>query len=94
MSYFKQGETVKLLVDFYDFGNQLIDPQVIKIIFYDREYKKINEFILGAGNRDSLGKYFYNYTIPNDHFTIYYEFNGEYNGLINLNRGKLQIKFI
>jgi hypothetical protein len=94
MKYYISGSTIKLKCTFTNFEDNLIDPDVVKFIVYDYKFNKINEYILNSSNKISEGIYFYNFTTPNEESLIYYEFKGEIQGTIAIERGSIRTKFI
>lgn len=90
------GSTIRIKATFTDFDNIKIDPDLVKIIFYDDKYTKKSEFVLGEDNRLELGVYYFDYTLPSESYNnkkFYYEFYGEYHGKIFLNRESFLVKF-
>jgi hypothetical protein len=88
------GNTVRLTATFKDNGGQLKDPNLIKVIFYNYRFEKIEEFVLGSANKVSIGQYFFDYTTPRDEMKIYYEFYGEIAGNPAIQRNGFKTKFI
>jgi hypothetical protein len=94
MAYYISGSTIKLKCTFTDFEDKLVDPDTVKFIVYDYKFNKINEYVLTSENRIGEGVYFYNYTTPNTESLTYYEFKGEIQGTIAIERGSVRTKFI
>jgi hypothetical protein len=93
--YFKSGQTIRLICEFSDFNNNPMNPQLIKVIFYNNRFESFYESsVHPIANKLSEGKFYYDFTIPKDYSTIYYEWHGETNGFTSLNRGELKVKFI
>ena len=92
---YKSGDTIRIYGEFENFSGQLSDPTNIKLIIYDFKYKKLEEFSNGI-ERESTGKYYFDYLVPTDRIgqTIIYEWNGELDGSISLDRGKFGITFV
>ena len=96
---YQSGNTIRCEVEFTDFAGQYTDPTVVKFITYDQTYTKLNEVILTSGNKTSVGKWFYDYTLPSittssKSGTIYYEWMGEINGKPSVKRDALVISFV
>ena len=53
------GNTIRFKCVFYDFDKNKVDPSIVKLTIYDGSYKKVDEYILGANNKESKGTYFY-----------------------------------
>jgi hypothetical protein len=92
---YETGNTVQLRATFKDIDGVAKDPSLPSVKVYDRNFNKIFDFPLGAGNRTKMGEYFVNYTIPYGEVktTYYYEFYGELEGTPSLNRGSFVAKF-
>lgn len=89
------GNTIRIKATFYDFDNQLVNPQIVKFILYDSKYNKIDEYMLSDSNRVGVGVYFYDYItqVEQKCNKIYYEFYGEIGGKPSINRGEFLVKF-
>lgn len=94
VNVYHYGDTVRLECVFYDFNNEKVDPELVKIIIYDAKYNKIFEEILGINNKTGVGEYFYDYTTEQKAQRLYYEWYGEINGKPSLKRGEFITKFI
>lgn len=89
------GSTVRLSASFYDFNEKLVDPDILKLIFYNYKYEIINEIALGTQNRLSVGKYYYDYKTENslDKDHVIYEWNADIQGNISIKRDDFSISF-
>jgi hypothetical protein len=87
---YQAGNTVRLECIFYDFNNQLIDPNNIKLKIYNNKYELINEFNV---NKKDLGKYYYDYTTLSEPDYFYYEWYGEIDSLPSIKRGSFKTIF-
>lgn len=89
------GNTVRLQCIFEDFDGIRVDPDVVKISFYDSKYNKLDEVILGTSNQTDVGVYFYHFVTDNEEEKRYvYEWYGELNGLPSLKRSSFRTVFI
>ncbi len=91
---FQSGNTIRLSCVFRDFDNQITDPTLVRIIFYDYKYKIIEETSLSQQNKNLDGSYFYDYIIPEGHQKIFYEWYGEINGTPTIKREFFIVDFI
>jgi hypothetical protein len=93
---YQAGNTVRLHCTFTNFSGVPTDPSVIKVRVYDQKYNLIKDNILSSDNRDDVGVYFFDYTIPMDFVNqkIVYEWYGEIGGYPSLSRGKFKVIFI
>jgi len=89
------GDTVRLTAVFYDFSGVLIDPTTVIVQIYDSEKVELGEpIILGPEAKDSAGTYHYNYTIPEGHKKLYYEFKGMLQGQPSVGRAEMKITWL
>lgn len=88
------GNTVRLTATFKDNSGVLRDPNIIRVIFYNYRYEKIDEFSIGTANKISTGVYFFDYRTPNEEMKIYYEFYGEIAGNPAIQRNSFKTVFI
>lgn len=93
---YQSGNTVRLECTFEDFNGYKVDPDTIKVIFYDYRYTKINEIIIGLSNKKSTGVYYYDYVTPvnEENKRVYYEWYGEIDGTPALKRGSFIVRFV
>ena len=91
---YQYGNTIRFECDFHDFNEQLIDPELIKIIIYNYKYEVIHEEIVGVNNKKDVGKYYYDYTTEMKEQKYFYEWYGEINGKPSLKRGEFRTKFV
>ena len=91
---YQYGNTVRIDCSFYDFNNQKIDPDLVKVIVYNTRYEVLLEEIINTNNRKDIGEYFFDYVTENKKQTIYYEWYGEINGKPSLKRGEFTTKFV
>lgn len=95
MKYYQSGNTVRLIAKFKDYDGVLIDPDLVRVIFYDSKYKETGSVTLSNLNRLSLGEYYYDYTIPMSlNGFSYYEWYSEINGKVSIKRDSISSKFI
>lgn len=95
MSYLL-GNTIKLNVTFKDFEGELFDPSIVKVKIYDSRYNLIEEISDTRIKKDSLGSYYFYYTIPDSvksGTSLYYEWYSEKGGLPVIARKKLSVYF-
>lgn len=84
--YIQVGNTVRLVAQFYDWDGAPVDPALIKLIFYDAKYTKIDEYSIGPAHKLEPGKYYFDY-VTKASGTVFYEWYGEVDGLPTLKRG-------
>ena len=90
---YKIGNTIKLEVVFKGWDGSPVDPELVKIIFYNKYYNLIEQHVLGSANRIDTGHYVY-YFIPATKEDYIYEWYGEINGQPALNRKPITVRFI
>jgi hypothetical protein len=88
------GNNTRIQASFTDFDGSPVDANNIKLIVYDQNYKKINEYSIN--NKKNIGVYYIDYiperiTRPT---TYYIEISGEIGGSVTLMRDTLNVKFI
>lgn len=93
MTKVTKGDTVRLIVEFYDFNNNPIDPTDISIIIENKQREKLINILLDAGSKvlnsaglPEVGKYYYDYTTT-EVGILYYYFKGTINGTTGLRNG-------
>lgn len=90
------GSTVKLSATFYNYDNQLVNPDFVKLIFYNHKFEIEQEIVIDSNNRISIGKYEYDYTTDfttgNDRIT--FEWNADIGGKISIIRDEIHTSFI
>ena len=88
------NNTIRFEAKFYDFDDKLVDPSLVKMIFYDYKQNKMSEHVLAPANRVSVGSYFFDYTFeiaPKE--IIYYEWYSEIDSKVSLYRDKIVFSF-
>lgn len=92
-SVYQSGNTIFIEAEFYDINNNLCDPDIVKINFYDEHLIKTLEAI---PTKLTIGKYRYSYKSAEctTNNSIVYEIYGEISGLPTLKRRKLTFNFI
>jgi hypothetical protein len=88
------GNTVRLLCKFYDTNGDLVNPSLVKIIFYDYMYKKEFEQTLDAKYRIDTGTYFFDFRTEYEEKRYIYEFNGTIAGYPSVKRADFKTVFI
>lgn len=78
--------TVKIVGEFYNYEEQLIEPQNIKLIIYNEKWEKQEEFIMGLSNKIKDGSYFLEYLLPSRPQKLYYEWNAIIDGSTSISR--------
>lgn len=92
---YQAGNTIRLLCIFEDFDGNRVNPNNVRITFYNYKYEKIQENVLSINNRQELGVYFFNYlTSKNSEQRIIYEWYGEIGGFPSIKRGSFRTVFI
>lgn len=94
MNQYQTGNTITLEAEFRDKANALIDPTIVKVIFYNADHKKLNEVVIPPEGRISLGKYFYNYVAPYGLSSVVYEWYGEIAGFPSIGRSAISLNFL
>ncbi|KFZ25933.1 MAG: hypothetical protein KQ78_01889 [Candidatus Izimaplasma bacterium HR2] len=91
------GDTVRLIVEFYDFDGNLIDPTDIVITIENKQREVLIEIPLDAGSKlinsaglTQIGKYYYDYTTT-EVGLLYYYFQGTINGTTGLRNGSFVV---
>jgi hypothetical protein len=94
-SYYQNGNTIRFSVDFFDFNDEPIEPQLVRFIIYSSRYEVLEEFTLGQANSPKLGSYFFDYTPSKENKGQYYfEWYGEIDGMPTLKRDSFSLGFI
>lgn len=90
------GDTVRIKAKFTDFDGVNIDPDIVKLIIYNKNYTKLSEYVLTSANKIDTGIWYYDYTIPMEHIDRYffYEFYGEIGGKPFINREGFKVEFV
>jgi hypothetical protein len=92
---YQAGNTVYLECTFKDINGIKVNPDNVKVIFYDYRYTVIQEILLDDSNIIETGVYFFNYITPNDDEKRFiYEWQGIVNGFPSLKRGSFRTVFI
>lgn len=91
---YQSGNTVRLTCEFYDFDNEIKDPNIIKIKLYDNKFNVTDE-ILNIQRVDT-GRYYYDYITDVDSANKkhYYEWYAEIDGVPSLKRSSFMTRFI
>ncbi len=91
------GDTIRVKATFRDYAippatGALADPdsQETSWTVYNSEGTSIET---GSGERDSLGVYHYDWTVPLDPGFYYFEFLGEFGSKPQLSRTKITVRF-
>jgi len=87
---YQQGNTVRLQGTFFDWDGSPIDPDLIEVIIYDVQYKKLNEYPIDASNRQDVGKYFLDW-IADTVGSFTYEWYAEIDGTPSLQRQRINV---
>lgn len=91
---YQYGNTVRLECKFYDFENELVNPEIIKIIIYNSKYEVILNEFLNTNNSKGVGEYFYDYVTEKKEQKLYYEWFAEINGKPSIMRSQFITRFI
>jgi hypothetical protein len=97
MNTYKAGNTVRFSCEFRDFADTLADPSLIKFKIYNQKYEIVQEVsVSSSANKQSTGKYFYDYTIPTQYANqkLIYEWYGEVGGNPSLDRNTFKVMFV
>ena len=91
---FTVGSTIRINIEYCNFENILEDPFEPKILIYNYKRELIDEIFLGENHKISLGKYNYDYTIPESSYNkLYIETSGYIDGKIKISRIILDLNF-
>ncbi len=83
--------TVRLTVTFTDWDNALVDPTGIVLRIYDGRKKQIGvDIAIGEAQKQSVGVYQYDYTVPDGADCMYAEFSGTSEGTVVLGRQRIE----
>lgn len=91
------GETICFTAIFRDWEKpdgslgDLIDPEIIRWILYDSNWRIIHEESIGTSHRSDIGKYNIFYAIEKSG-VYYYEWWGEHNSLPIVERNRLEVR--
>ncbi len=86
------GNTVRLKAEFKDFNGEYVSPENVILRIYDVYKKQVGEDI--PVSPSGVGKYQYDYVIPDIAGTLYFEFVGTIGGLPILGRATIDKKWI
>lgn len=89
---YQSGNTVRLECKFYDFYNNPVNPDVVKIILYNYKYEILKEFLVNQSA--DVGSYYFDYKTEDEPQRLFYEWYGEINGKPSIKRGELYTRFI
>jgi hypothetical protein len=89
-----QGDTIRLQVQFKTFTGDLVDPEGISLTIYDNARNVLETIPITNENKESIGKYTYDYTPPLELDEFIFEFKGVYNNKPIVARDKVEIKFV
>lgn len=97
MTKVTKGDTVRLIVEFYDFNGNPIDPTDITITIENKQREVLVEEpitvadkVLNSAGLTEVGKYYYDYT-PTETGIIYYYFKGTINGSVGLRNSSFMV---
>lgn len=88
------GNTVRLTCTVKNFEGEKTDPETIKFLIYNNKYEVLSETILGPGNKDAIGEYFYDYTTEDVKGKYYFEFYSIVSGNAAVQRGTIRTSFV
>lgn len=91
---YQYGNTIRFECSFYDFDNEKVDPDIVKMIIYNYKYEILHEVCLTQNDRSDVGDYIYDYPTDKKEQKLYYEWYGKINGKPALRRGEFMTKFI
>lgn len=91
MKTYPTGTTVRLKCAFFDFNNEKVDPQLVRVLIYNYKYEVIEQL---NATKESVGEYFLDYITTNKSQTFYYEWYGEINGQPSIKRDSFITKFM
>ncbi|MBU8908489.1 hypothetical protein [Desertibacillus haloalkaliphilus] len=91
MMHYQEGNTVRLLVEFKDWDNQPVDPDLVKLIILDNSYKKVEENSVGPANRLGEGMYYFDY-VTKEAGDYIYEWYAEIDGTPSLKRERIFVR--
>lgn len=90
-----QGDTIRLQCHFKTFTGDLVDPEGITLTIYDNAKNTLETIPITNENKESTGKYFYDYTPATELNEFIFEFKGFYNNNKPIvARDKVEIKFV
>jgi len=92
MAKYQTGNTIYLEAMFFNRNNQLYNPDLVKIIFYDINQEEIKEVTLDESYKLSTGIYQYKYKVNNE--DEFYEWYVEFDGEPDLKRKRISSSFI
>ncbi|MDW7673791.1 MAG: hypothetical protein SCK28_04555 [Bacillota bacterium] len=88
MSY-QGGNAIRLTAQFKDWDGENVEPDLVKVIIYDRNYKKLQEHSIGQANRLDTGLFYFDLVINEGLYV--YEWYSEIDGLPSLKRNLISI---
>ena len=86
------GNTVRLKAEFRDFNGEYVSPDNVILRIYDGYKKQVGEDIPVLPS--DVGKYQYDYVIPDVIGPLYFEFSGEIDGKPILGRTIIDKRWI
>ena len=86
------GNTVRLKAEFRDFNGEHVSPENVTLRIYDGCKKQVSEDI--PVSPSDVGKYQYDYVIPDVIGPLYFEFVGTLEGLPILGRAIIDKRWI
>lgn len=89
--YYQKGNTVKLEVEFYDWDDNLVDPERVQLKILDAQYNVIKTITPEQIGRIDVGKYQY-YYITDTEGVLYYEWLGYIDNRPSLKRRSIVVK--
>jgi len=92
ISTYQYGNTVRFECTFYNFNNEKVNPDLVKVIVYNYKYEILLEEIINSGI--NIGEYMYDYTTGDKSEKLYYEWYGEIDGNPSIKRKEFQTRFI
>jgi len=86
------GDTIRLKAEFKDFNGEHVSPENVYLRIYDGYKKQVGEDILVLPS--DVGKYQYDYVIPDVIGPLYFEFVGTLEGLPILGRATIDKRWV
>ncbi len=87
------GDTIRLKGEFKDFNGVYVDPDDVVLKIYAGNKKQYGEDITPV--RTGLGKYQYDYVVPEDVIgPLYFEFSGKIDGKPILGRATIDRRWV
>ena len=94
METYLSGDTIVLVGEFKDLDGEPIEVFKPTVSIYDNRYRRINEFSLSGIHTKETGKYEFHYTTSEKAGIYIYEFKGEVENYVTLNRKAFELVFI